>query len=152
MNSLLMQMKLSQTAGAGEGSRNKAHIFDQNTPQASQTFKTFKSNLTDKTDRTEKKLETERSTRSNMKTPGKSDNKKERLTKEERNIKMKVQKLMNVDKELMEKQKVELSRFLIKVNDLLLIKGSEMINKNKDLEQMTSLRSTIELAKQIITQ
>ena len=145
-----MQTKLSQTARAGEGSRNKAHIFDQSTPRASQTFKTFKSNLTDKTDLTEKQLETERSTRSNMKTPGKSDTK--RLTKEERKIKMKVQKLMNLDEELMEKQKVELSQFLIKVNDLLLIKGSEMINKNKDIEQMTSLRSTIELAKQIITQ
>jgi len=147
-----MHTKLSQTTEAGGDSRNKAHIFDQNTPQASHTFKTFKSNLTDKTDRTEKKLETERSTRSNMKTPCQSDNSKKRLTKGERNIKMKVQKLMNLDKDLMEKQKVELSQFLIKVNGLLLIKGPEMINKNKDIEQMTSLRSTIELAKHIIMQ
>ena len=57
---------------------------------------------------------------------------------------------MNLDQKQLDENKNQLSQFLISFNNLLLFKGSEVVNKDKAAEEMKSFRSSIDMAKQMI--
>jgi hypothetical protein len=54
---------------------------------------------------------------------------------------------MNLDQKQLDDNKNQLSQFFISFNNLLLFKGSEVVNKDKAAEEMKSFRSSIDMAK-----